>query len=121
MDATGALHFVMVIFAAKELSPKFTLGIDIFVKWDNNDEFNVSPRKCHSGLSLSSAVNGKNILVWFAAIPKASMTSTILKETLQIMDEVGITQRGVDGKGDAYLPADVIGGHISRMGKDFLQ
>ncbi len=57
----------------------------------------------------------------FAATPKASMTSTILMETFQKMDEAGITQRGVDENGNTYCPATVIDGHISWMGKDFLR
>ena len=57
----------------------------------------------------------------FAATPKASMTSTILMQTLQKMDEAGITQRGVDKNGNQYVPAAVVDGHISRMGEDFLR
>ena len=33
-DATGKLRFVVVIFAAKEVSPEWSLGIDIFAEWD---------------------------------------------------------------------------------------
>ncbi len=31
-DATGILRFVTVIFAAKEVSPEWSLGIDIFAE-----------------------------------------------------------------------------------------
>ncbi len=36
------------------------------------------------------------------------------------MDELGITQRGVDEYGNTYCPAAAVDGHISRMGEDFL-
>ena len=49
------------------------------------------------------------------------MTSTILKETFQKMDELCITQRGVDKKGITYRPAAVVDEHISCMGEDFLR
>jgi hypothetical protein len=55
------------------------------------------------------------------ANPKALMTSTILKETFQNIDELGITQCGVDENGNTYRPAAVINGHIFWMGKDFLR
>ncbi len=99
----------------------WSLGIDIFAEWDSSDEFNFGPGKRHPGLSLLSPVNREEILVQFAATPKALMTSTILMETFQKMDEAGITQRGVDENGNMYRPAAVIYGHISRMGEDFLR
>ena len=39
----------------------------------------------------------------------------------QKMDELGITQRGVDENGITYRPAAVVDGHISRMGEEFLR
>ncbi len=36
------------------------------------------------------------------------------------MDELGITQRGVDKNGITYRPAAVVNGHISQMGEEFL-
>ncbi len=36
-DATGALRFVTVVFAGKEVSPEWSLGIDIFAEWDPED------------------------------------------------------------------------------------
>jgi hypothetical protein len=56
----------------------------------------------------------------FAANLKASMTSTIMKETFHKM-ELCITQHGVDEKGITYRPAAVINGHISRIREDFLR
>ena len=118
-DATGTLRFVTVIFAAKDVSPEWSLGIDIFAELDPEDDINIGPGKRHPGLSLLSA-DGKEIPVLFAANPKASMTSTILKETFKKMDELGITQHGVDEYGKTYRPAAVVDRHISRMGEDFL-
>ena len=46
-DATGTLRFVTVIFAAKEVSPVWSLGVDIFAEWDPEDEFNMGPGKRH--------------------------------------------------------------------------
>ena len=94
-NATGTLRFITVIFAAKEVSPEWSLEFDIFAEWDPEDSINIGPGKRHPGLSLLSA-DGKEIPMLFAASPKASMTSTILKETFKKMDELGITQHGVD-------------------------
>jgi hypothetical protein len=118
-NATGTLRFITVIFAAKEVSPEWSLEFDIFAEWDPEDSINIGPGKRHPGLSLLSA-DGKEIPMLFAASPKASMTSTILKETFKKMDELGITQHGVDEYGKTYRPAAVVDRHISRMGEDFL-
>ncbi len=120
-DATGNLKFVTIIFAAEKVSPEWSLGIDNFTELDPDDEYNIGPGKRHPGLSLISAIDGKEIPILFATNPKASMTSTILRKTFQKMDETGITQRGVDENGNQYVPAAVIDGHISRMGEDFLR
>ena len=105
-NATGTLRFVTVIFAAKEVSPEWSLSIDIFAEWDPEDDINIGPGKRHPGLSLLPA-DGKEIPVLFAANPKALMTSTILKETFKKLDELGITQRGVDEDGKTYTDLGV--------------
>ncbi len=110
----------MVIFAAKEVSPEWSLGIDVFAEWDTEDELNIGPGMRHPGLPLVSS-DGKDIPMLFAANTKASMTAGILKKTFQKMDELGITQRGVDENGITYRPAAVVDGHISRMGGEFLR
>ncbi len=120
-DAMGVLRFVTVIFAAKEVSPEWSLGIYIFAEWDPDNEFNMGPGERHPGLSLISVIEGKEIPILFAANPKASMTSAILMQTFKKMDKAGITQCSIGKKGNQYIPAAVIDGHISRMGKDFLR
>jgi hypothetical protein len=81
-DAMGTLRFVMVIlFAAKEISPGWSLSVDIFAEWDPDDEFNMGSGKRHPGLSLISSIEEKEILVLFSADPKESMTSAILRQT----------------------------------------
>ena len=74
----------------------------------------------HPGLPLVSS-NGKDIPVLFAGNTKASMTSVILKEAFQKMNELGIMQRGLDNNGITYHPAAVTDRNISRMGEDFLR
>ncbi len=91
---------------AKEVSPEWSLGIEIFAEWDPEDDINIGPGKRHPGLSLLPA-DRKEIPVLFEANPKASMTSTILKETFKKMDELGITQRGVDEDGKTYTDLGV--------------
>ena len=66
-----------MIFAAKEVSPEWSLGIEIFTKWDSEDEYNLGLGKRHPGLTLAYS-DGKDIPVLFAANTKASMTSGIL-------------------------------------------
>ncbi len=119
-DATGTLRFITVIFAAKEVYPEWSLGIDIFAVLDPDNELNMGPNKHHPGLCLISTSDRKKIPILFAANPKASMTSTILMETFQKMDEAGITQRGVNKNENQYVLASVVNGHISSMGEDFL-
>ncbi len=80
-DAIGKLRFVMVVFAANEVSPEWSLGIYISAEWDSEDELNLGPGKRHPGLTLVS--DGKDIPVLFAANTKASMTSGILKDALK--------------------------------------
>jgi hypothetical protein len=91
-----------------------------FAEWDSEDELNIGPGKRHPGLTLVSS-DGRDIPVLFAANMKAPMTSGILKEAFKKMDELGITQQGVDENGTTYLPVAVVDGHISRMGEDFLR
>jgi hypothetical protein len=79
MDTTSKLSFVVVIFAAKEVLPEWSLGIDVFVEWDTKEELNIGPEMCHPGLPLVSS-DGKDIPVLFAANKKASMTAGILKK-----------------------------------------
>ncbi len=40
-DATGKLRFVVVIFAAKEVLPEWSLGINVFAEWDTEDELQI--------------------------------------------------------------------------------
>ncbi len=44
-----------------EVSPGWSLGIDIFAEWDLDNEFNMGPGKCLPRLSLISAIDGKEI------------------------------------------------------------
>ena len=97
------------------------MALTFFAKWNSENDFNIGPGKQHPGISLLLPADKKDIPVLFAANSKASMTSTILKDKFQKMDELCITRRGVDEKGITYCPAAVIDGHISRMGEDFLR
>ncbi len=60
-DITGALRFVTVIFAAKEDSPEWSLGIVVFAKWDPDDDFDICIGKRHTGLSLLLPAEEKEI------------------------------------------------------------
>ena len=124
-DFLGQLRFVTVIFAAEELKGGWTVGVDVFAdvvdELDGVDPLcNHGPGKRYPGLSLFGP-DGNEIPVLFAATPKASMTSSILKDTFQMMDDLGISQRGVNEDGTEYLPFVIIDGHPSRMGEDFLR
>ena len=48
------------------------------------------------------------------------MDGNILKQAIQMMDDAGITQRGLDADGNKYYPSVVIDGHISRITETFL-
>ena len=95
-------------------------AVDVFVVLDKDNELNnYGPGKRFPGMVLHDA-DGVKMPVLFAASPKASMTSTILKEMLKMMDEKKITERGVDDDRNPYFPAAIVDGHVSRMGVDFL-
>ena len=120
-DLTGALRFVAIIFSQEKLTPALGLGVDVFVEWDDtNFANNFGPGKRHPGLSLYNA-DGSKVPVYFDATPNASMTSEVLKNIFQKMDDLGIDERGFDEDDNPFCPAYLIEGHISRMGEDFLQ
>jgi hypothetical protein len=81
-NATSTLWFITVIFGANEVSPEWSLSIDIFAEWDPEEDINIDPGKRHPGLYLLSA-DGKEIPVLFASNTKSLVTSTILKETFK--------------------------------------
>ena len=62
----------------------------------------------------------KEVPVFFHASSNASMTSPILRDTLQKMDEYGVTQQGTNADGSPFIPAILFDGHISCVGLDFL-
>ncbi|KAL7545121.1 hypothetical protein ACHAWF_013505 [Thalassiosira exigua] len=124
-DFRGRLRFVVVIFAAEVLYASWTIGVDVFAdaaeKVNGIEPLcNFGPGQRYPGLSLFDP-EGKEIPVMFAATPKASMTSAILKDTFKMMDDLGISQRGVNEDGTEFVPFVVIDGHPSRMGEDFLR
>ncbi len=61
----GSLMNLAVIFVAKDVSPEWSLVINIFAELDPEDDINIGPGKRHPGLSLLTAdgkeeeVNGK--------------------------------------------------------------
>ena len=93
-DATGAFRAVVVIFKGKKVQESWVQGVDVFMELDKDNALNnYGPGKRFPGMVLHDA-DGVEIPVLFAASPKASMTSTILKEMLKMMDEKKITERG---------------------------
>jgi len=124
-DFTGKLQFVTLIFAAEKLKAAWAISINVFSELvEEHLDFEDStrsfgPGKRYPGLLLFNA-DGNEIPVLFAATPKASMTSGILMQTFQKMDELNITQRGIGEDGKSYYPLVVIDGHMSRIREDFL-
>ena len=101
-DFTGALRFITVIFATEKLKAHWGLGVDVFAEFDGHDfAENFGPGKRCPGLHLHGEY-GIEIPVPFAASPKAPTTSRILMETFRRMDELGISERGVDENGKDF-------------------
>ncbi len=64
-DATGTLRFIVLTFAAKDVLPELSLGINVFAEKDPVVENNFGPGKRHPGLTLTH--DGNEIPVLFAA------------------------------------------------------
>ena len=91
------------------------MGVDIFAEWNPEGGFsNFGVGKRHPGLSLYDQ-EGNEIPVLFAATPNASMDGNVLLQAFKMMDDLGITKRGVDEHGKAYYPYILLDGHISRI------
>ena len=120
-DATGDLVFVCLIFKGAKLMSTWTHGVNVFAELDEtNDVNNFGTGKRYPGMNITCPNTGRVVPVMFAASPKASMTSKILKDLMAAMDMKGITSRGVDDNGKKYWPIVFVDGHISRMGEEFL-
>ena len=48
------------------------------------------------------------------------MTTVILRNTFVKIDELGITQRGINDDGTMYVPIVLLNGHPSRTGESYL-
>ena len=57
----------------------------------------------------------------FAATKNASMDESVLMQAFKMMDDLGITERGIDEDGNPYFPYIILDGHISRIGELFLR
>ena len=117
----GDLRFLVVIFAAAKVRPCWAMGVDAFAEWNDNDytcNFGLGNR--HPGLSLIDR-DGKAIPVMFAATKNASMDESVLMQAFKMMDDLGITERGIDEDGNPYFPYIILDGHISRIGELFLR
>ena len=49
------------------------------------------------------------------------MDGNVLLQAFKMMDDLGITKRGVDEDVKAYYPYILLDGHISRIGEEFLR
>ena len=121
-NAAACLVAVCVIFRGRKLMSKWVNGIDVFAPGDGKITLsNFGTGRRYPGLELTCPTTGANIPVLFAASKKASMTSKILKQLFAMMDDCGITSRGVDeSTGQRFYPSVIIDGHVSRMGIEFL-
>ena len=97
------------------------IGVDILAEWDDDHLFNnFGLGKRYPGLSLYGR-DGKEVPVLFAATPNASMDGNVLKQTFEMMDDNGISQRGTDSNGKKYVPFFLLDGHVSRIDEGYLR
>lgn len=120
-DLTGRLRCVAVIFKGEKVVPSMAVGCDPFADFDDDDyASNFGPGKRFPGLPIHDH-EGKEVPVVFAATTNASMTSTVLMQIFEKMDEKGISKREYDSNGKLVkYPVVILDGHVSRMGEDFL-
>ena len=98
-DLTSAIRFLVLIYAAERLKAYWSLGLDIFAELNKDDPSNnYGPDKRYPGVVLYPA-DSEEIPVLFKATPKSLMTSTVLRKSFKMMDELDITQRGVHSNG----------------------
>lgn len=114
---TGQLVLVQVIFKGSKFKASWGIGIDIFAKeLDAQDDpsVNFGPGKRYPGLSIFC--NGIEVITLFDASPKASMTSSILRNVVKTLDDQKLTKRG-----PGLFPAIILDGHVSRTGEAYLE
>ena len=88
---TCTLRVFVVIFKEKKFHPIWALGVNVFMEWDDQGDFeNFGPGKRHPGLALRGS-GGKEIPVLFEASEKASMNAEILEDAFRMMDKKCIT------------------------------
>ena len=98
------------------MKAEWAMGKDIFAEWEGDDNdmlSNVGPGK-YFPIGLTCMVDGKEICWYCDCSPKGSMTSTILKRIMQMLDKHEIVKRGINGvTGKPYYPVMILDGHIS--------
>ena len=112
---------VAIIFPGKELHASWCIGEDPFVvEIPGEDKAAAVGRgKRYPGMSVFT-VDGKEVPIYFAASPSASMDEVILAGIFAKIDALGITERGIDEEGNEYYPLVLLDGHVSRLGPTFL-
>lgn len=113
--AAADLVLVCIIFKGERLHALDAMGLDIFVPWKEGGFMaNVGPGTRHPG-GPTIQYRGKEIPCLCAATTNSSMNGTVLKQLVQTLDELGVTERG-----EGVWPCFIIDGHISRMSEEFL-
>ena len=82
----------------------WTMGVAVFAEWNDDDyTCNFGLGKQHPGLLLFGR-DGKEIPVLFAATKNAPMDKYVLMQAFKMINDLGITERGVDKDGNPHFP-----------------
>jgi len=115
--ASGDPVMCVIIFAAEELTFSQQMGHDIRIPFDDNKSVkeNSGKGKTFPG-SPKCYFRGKEVEAFVTCTPKGSVTSDILKQVFERLDNMGMYER-VDGR----VPMALFDAHDLRLQVPFLQ
>ncbi len=121
-NALGDLVLILIIFKGENLRPMDAMGVDIFAdECEGGFLANCGPGKRYPG-GPTCIYNGIEIPCLCAASPKSSMNGPILRSVFAKLDELGVTERGIDEQtGIEYWPASMVDGHFTRHSEECLE
>ena len=115
------LRFLLTTVVAAKMKSCWAMSVDVFAEWKyDNYTCNFRLEKQHPGLLLFGH-EGKEIPVMCAATKNASMDAPVLMQAFKMMEDLGITERGVNEDGNPYFLYTILDRHISIIGRLFLR
>ena len=116
--ATGDPVMCVIIFAAEELSYEQRFGHDLRAPFNDKGSLrdNTGPGKTYPG-PPRCVFRGKEVPAFVGMSPKGSITSELLKQIFQRLDDLGVYKRSPNGP----IPFGLFDAHDSRLQLPFLR